>query len=365
MKVALLGAGRIGQLHARHLALAPSVTELLVADAEPARAVALANETGATALATPDEGLERADAVVIAAATDAHAPLVRAALDRAIPIFCEKPLALELDETAELVERVEAAGTPLQLGFQRRFDAGYREARRLVESGALGTLYAFRLATHDPEPPHETYIPASGGIFRDLAIHDFDIIRWLSGAEVEEVYAAGGVVAFDVFARYGDVDTAVASLRLSSGSLGVLTAARHDPRGYDVRAELFGSRDSVAVGLGPRAPIRSLERGVPPPEGPAWRNFLVRFESAYRDEIAAFLRVAKGEIDSPCTARDGLEAMRIAVAATRSLEEHRLVPLAEVDANRAERGREGDQGRRLDRHSRPAEEGTWQIRDNQ
>jgi myo-inositol 2-dehydrogenase/D-chiro-inositol 1-dehydrogenase len=338
VKVALLGAGRIGQLHARHLALQPSVSELLVADADRARAEELAAQTRATAVASVEEALERAEALVIAAATDAHASLVRAGIDRGVPIFCEKPLALELEETAELVERVESAGVPLQLGFQRRFDAGYREARRLVESGELGTLYAVRLATHDPEPPHEAYIPASGGIFRDLAIHDFDILRWLTGAEVEEVFAAGAVLGFDVFARYGDVDTAVASFRLSNGSLGVLTATRHDPLGYDVRAELFGSRDSVVVGLGPSAPIRSVEPGVPPPGGPAWRNFLVRFENAYRDEIAAFLRVAQGALPSPCTARDGLEAMRIAVAATRSLKEGRPVQVADVSAGRATAG---------------------------
>ena len=341
MKVALLGAGRIGQLHARSLAAEPAVSELLVADADPARAEALADQSRATAVASAEDAIERADALVIAAATDAHASLVRAGLDRRLPIFCEKPLALELEETAELVGRVEEAGVPLQLGFQRRFDSGYREARRLVESGELGTLYAVRLATHDPEPPHEAYIPASGGIFRDLAIHDFDIVRWLTGAEVEEVHATGAVVAFDVFARYGDVDTAVASFRLSNGSLGVLTAARHDPLGYDVRAELFGSRDSVAVGLGPRAPIRSVEPGVPPPEGPAWRNFLMRFDTAYRDEIATFLQVAQGELPSPCTARDGLEAMRIAVAATRSLHERRPVALAEVGAAGAPAGRAG------------------------
>jgi myo-inositol 2-dehydrogenase/D-chiro-inositol 1-dehydrogenase len=187
-----------------------------------------------------------------------------------------------------------------------------------------------RMAGHDPEPPHESYIPQSGGLFRDFSIHDFDVLRYLTGREVVEVYADGGVLGFPVFAKYDDVDTAVATLRLDDGMLAVLTVARHDPLGYDIRTELFGSRDSVSVGLGPRTPMRSVEPGVPPPAGPAWPNFLDRFEAAYVAEFAAFLRVAAGLEPSPCTARDGVEALRVAEAATRSLHEHRPVAIAEI-----------------------------------
>jgi myo-inositol 2-dehydrogenase/D-chiro-inositol 1-dehydrogenase len=330
MRVALLGAGRIGQLHARLLRGTDRVSELLVADVDPVRAAAVAASVGARAMESVEAALDRAEAVVIAAATDAHATLIRAGADRRLPVFCEKPIALELDETRRVVEHVERAGIPLQIGFQRRFDPAYREARRLVETGALGTLYVLRLAGHDPAPPHEAYIPASGGLFRDFSIHDFDVTRWLTGAEVEEVYADGGIRGFPVFAKYGDVDTAVATLRLGGGVLAVLTVARHDPLGYDIRTELFGSKDSVAVGLGPRTPIRSVEPGVPPPAGPAWQNFLVRFEDAYRAELAEFVRVAHGETPSPCTGRDGLAALEVAVAATRALHEHRPVRVAEV-----------------------------------
>jgi myo-inositol 2-dehydrogenase/D-chiro-inositol 1-dehydrogenase len=206
------------------------------------------------------------------------------------------------------------------------------EARRLVESGELGTLYAVRLAGHDPAPPHEAYIPASGGLFRDFSIHDFDVLRWLTGDEVEEVYADGGVRGFPVFAKYDDVDTAVATLRLAGGALAVLTVARHDPLGYDIRTELFGSNDSVSVGLGPRMPLRSVEPGVPPPAGPTWQTFLVRFEEAYRTEFGAFVEVARGARPSPCTARDGVQALRVAEAATAALKEHRIVRLAEIPA---------------------------------
>jgi len=330
MRMALLGAGRIGRLHARLLAETPGVDEVLVADVDTARAAAVAAETRTTAVASVDDAIAHADALVIAAATDVHPELVRAGTDRGLPIFCEKPLARDLESTKALVDDVRAAGVRLQVGFQRRFDPGYREARRLIESGELGTIYVVRLAGHDPAPPHEAYIPASGGLFRDFSIHDFDVLRWLSGREVEEVYADGGVLGFEVFRKYGDVDTAVATLRLDDGTLGVLSVARHDPLGYDVRTEIFGSKDSVSVGLGPHTPMRSVEPGVPPPAGPAWQNFLIRFEDAYRAELAEFVRVARGEAASPCTGEDALQALRVSEAATRSRLEHRPVRLAEI-----------------------------------
>ncbi len=330
MRITLIGAGRIGRLHARLLAATPGVDELMVADADVERARDVAAAVGASAVNSIPDAMRTADAVVIAAATTAHAELIIAAIDLGRPTFCEKPLAEDLGHTLAVAARVEASDVPFQLGFQRRFDAGYREARRLVETGALGTLYAMRLAGHDPEPPHESYIPQSGGIFRDFSIHDFDVLRFLTGHEVVEVYADGGVLGFPVFAKYGDVDTAVATLRLDDGMLAVLTVARHDPLGYDIRTELFGSRDSVSVGLGPRTPMRSVEPGVPPPAGPAWPHFLDRFEAAYSAEFAAFVRVARGEEPSPCTAGDGVKALRIAEAATVALHEHRPVRVEEI-----------------------------------
>jgi myo-inositol 2-dehydrogenase / D-chiro-inositol 1-dehydrogenase len=269
------------------------------------------------------------DAVVIAASTSAHAGLIRDAVDAGIPAFCEKPVALGYEETLEIVNKVESRGAVLQIGFQRRFDAGYVEAKRLIDGGALGTLYSLRLATHDPEPPHEGYIPTSGGIFRDLHIHDFDILRWLVGGEVEEVYAVGSVREFDVFSKYGDVDTAAALITMEDDVVAVLTGGRHDPLGYDVRAEVFGSGDSVAVGLDGRTPLRSVEQGVSLPEEP-YPNFQVRFEDAYRAELRHFLRLARGEAENPCTARDALEALRVAMAADLSLAERRPVRLSEV-----------------------------------
>ena len=330
MKVALLGAGRIGQLHARLLSATRAIDELVIADAVPERAEEVATAVGARAAPSLEAALDTADAAVIAAATTAHADLIRESIGRGIPTFCEKPLADDLEATLAVAATIEQSGVPFQLGFQRRFDPAYREARRLVETGELGTLYAFRLAGHDPAPPHESYIPQSGGLFRDFSIHDFDILRWLTGTEVDEVYADGGIRGFPVFAKYGDVDTAVATFRMADGAFGVLTVARHDPLGYDIRTELFGSRDSVSVGLGPKTPMRSVEPGVPPPAGPAWPNFLKRFGDAYAAELKAFVRVARGDDPSPCTARDGVQALRIAEAANRSLHDHRPVRLAEI-----------------------------------
>jgi myo-inositol 2-dehydrogenase / D-chiro-inositol 1-dehydrogenase len=330
MRIALLGAGRIGQLHGRLVAEQDGVTEVVVADVDQSRAREAALAVHGLVAATADQALDGSDAVIVAASTNAHAALVRQAVDRGLPVFCEKPLAFDLADTVELVDHIEHVGATVQVGFQRRFDPAYVEARRLVESGELGTVYLVRLIAHDHEPPPDAYIPVSGGLFRDSSIHDFDALRWVTGAEVEEVYADGSVRGFPVFATYDDVDTGAVILHLADGTLGVLSQTRHDPRGYDIRMEVVGSRDSVAVGLGARTPLRSLEADAPAMPGPAWTTFLTRFEAAYRAELLAFLRVARGEIASPCTARDALEAMRISVAAGLSRSERRPVRLSEV-----------------------------------
>jgi myo-inositol 2-dehydrogenase / D-chiro-inositol 1-dehydrogenase len=330
MKVGLLGAGRIGALHAGLLAGDPRVEEILIGDADSRRAESVAAEVGGRPGTIEDILRSGPDAVVIAASTGAHAPLILACVEAGIPAFCEKPIALGYDDTVEVVEAVESSGAVLQIGFQRRFDAGFAEARRLVESGELGTIYSVRLATHDPEPPPEEYISTSGGIFRDLHIHDFDVLRWLTGAEPTEVYATGSVRGFDFFGRHDDVDTSAALITMQDGVVAVLTGGRHDPLGYDVRAEIFGSRESVAVGVDARTPLRSVEPGTPPSEQTAYPDFQDRFLDAYRAELKYFLSLASGEVENPCTARDALEALKIAMAADLSLAEHRPVRVSEV-----------------------------------
>jgi myo-inositol 2-dehydrogenase/D-chiro-inositol 1-dehydrogenase len=330
MRIGVIGVGRIGRYHARVLGQHPDVEQLVIADSDPDRARAVARDLGARAADTVDDLLRQVDAVAIAASTAAHAELIRKAVDAGHPTFCEKPIALDLHSTADVVRHVRATDVPVQMGFQRRFDHGYRTARELVRSGALGTVYIVRLAGHDPAPPHESYIPQSGGMFRDLHVHDFDIIPWVLGQDVTEVYADGAVLCDPVFDRYGDVDTTVGVLRFSGGTLGILSGTRHDPLGYDIRAELFGANDSIAVGWDARTPLRSVEPGMPPRPPAPYQNFLDRFDPAYRAELAAFVDVARGRAKTPCTVEDAEAALRVAMACDRSRAEHRPVALSEI-----------------------------------
>jgi myo-inositol 2-dehydrogenase/D-chiro-inositol 1-dehydrogenase len=247
-----------------------------------------------------------------------------------LPAFCEKPVALELEPLDSLLEEVERAGTLVQIGFQRRFDSGYRDARDAVADGRLGKLLLLRAATHDPVPPAEEYIAASGGIFRDLHIHDFDAIRFVTGQEVTEVYADGEVRETPWLERYGDVDVAAAVLRLADGTLTVLTGTRHDPLGYDVRLELFGTRDSVAVGVDARTPLRSVQPGAAASPAHAYHDFVDRFEDAYRAELEAFVATILHGGPSACTLADARAALAIALAAGRSRAERRPVSIEEV-----------------------------------
>jgi myo-inositol 2-dehydrogenase/D-chiro-inositol 1-dehydrogenase len=327
--VGVVGVGRIGVHHARSLLAVADVAELVVADADPARAEIVARELGASA-AAPAALIESApDALVISTPTPTHAPLLRLAAEAGIPTFCEKPVALELAVLDDVAAEVEATGTLVQVGFQRRFDAGYRAARDAVADGRVGRLLVLRAATHDPAPPAEAYVAASGGIFRDLHIHDFDAIRFVTGREVVEVYADGAVRETPWFARHDDVDAAVATLRLDDGALAVVTGTRRDPLGYDVRLEVFGTGDSVAVGVDERSPYRSVEQGQAPPADP-YRGFLDRFDAAYRAELEAFVAAVRSGGPSPCTLADARAALAIAVAADRSRAERRPVAVEEV-----------------------------------
>jgi myo-inositol 2-dehydrogenase/D-chiro-inositol 1-dehydrogenase len=330
MRIGVLGTGRIGAFHARSLKANPLVEGLVLSDVDQDRAARLAEELGAETAASP-EALARAgvDALVIAAATPAHAPLLHLAADARLPAFCEKPIALDLHTTDDVLEHVARSGILLQVGFQRRFDAGYQAAREAVRAGTLGELYLVRVAGHDPEPPPEAYVAASGGIWRDLLIHDFDVVPWVVDREVVEVYA-DGTARSEMFDRYDDVDTAAAVLRFSGGLLGVVSGSRHDPLGYDIRMELFGSRDSIAVGLDERTPLRSVEPNIPSPAVPAYRDFIERFADAYRAELHAFLEAVRDGGPSPCGGDEARRALRLALTAERSRAEHRPVAVWEI-----------------------------------
>jgi myo-inositol 2-dehydrogenase / D-chiro-inositol 1-dehydrogenase len=338
LHVGVVGVGRIGAFHAETLSALDGVSSLTLADADPERASVLAQGLGVNAAASPTAMVEAGvDALVIATATPGHAPLLGLAAAAGIPAFCEKPVALDLAAMNEVIDEAARAGILVQVGFQRRFDAGYRAAREAVASGALGTLLLVRAATHDPAPPAEEYIAASGGIFRDLNTHDFDAVRFVTGEEITEVYAEGAVRETAWFARHNDVDTAVALLRLSGGALGMVSGTRHDPLGYDVRLELFGTADSIVVGVDSRSPIRSVEPGVAP-SGDGYRNFLERFGSAYRDELAAFVETVRRGGESPCTLEDARAALLVALAADRSRAERRPIAIEEVPSAEAVAG---------------------------
>jgi myo-inositol 2-dehydrogenase/D-chiro-inositol 1-dehydrogenase len=293
-----------------------------------ARARQIAADTGAEVAAAAAAMLDRIDAMVVAAATDVHAPMLHVAADAGLPVFCEKPIATDLPATDAVVGHLQSSGVPAQIGFQRRFDAGYRNAKLLVESGQLGHVYSIRTTTHDFEPPPEGYHDT--GIYRDTQIHDFDIIRYVTGQEVVEAYADGFTTVTDEFGEERPIDTGVVVLSLTGGTRVIMSGIRHDPLGHDVRMELFGSGDSVAVGLEPRLPLRSLEEGVPGPHEPTPKTFLDRFAPAYRAELAAFIDVAMGRTASPCTPEDAREALRIAIACDLSREHHRPVAMEEI-----------------------------------
>ena len=329
LRVGVIGVGRIGVLHARTLASLAGVDEVLVADSDPERAEAVAAELGVGA-ATVDEVFDsRVDAVAIATATPGHVPLLLRAVRAGLPVFCEKPVALDLEALDRASDEVERQGALVQVGFQRRFDLGYRAARAAVAAGEVGTVLVLRAATHDPAPPPEAYIAASGGIFRDLHVHDFDAIRFVTGREIVEVYADGAVRETEWFADHGDVDVAVAVLRLEDGILAIVSGTRRDPRGYDVRLEVLGTRDSLAVGVDGHSPYRSVEPAAPLP-GPGYPSFFERFAAAYRAELAAFIETVRTGGTSACTLADMRAALAAASAAERSRAERRPVAVKEV-----------------------------------
>ncbi|MFJ2028875.1 Gfo/Idh/MocA family oxidoreductase [Streptosporangium sp. NPDC087985] len=323
MRVGLLGLGRIGAFHAATLAAHSWVDELVVADADGARAAEVAAGLGARVGDAFDT-----DAVVIATPTATHAELLMRACAQGVPVFCEKPVATGVEDTLRVLKAARQSGTVVQIGFQRRFDPGYVQARNALRGGDLGTLHRVHMITADPRPAAPGYIPTSGGIYRDCHIHDFDILRWVTGREADTVYATGSNRGEAIFAEVGDVDNSAALLTLDDGTLVTLQGSRYNGAGYDVRMELAGTRRTQAVGLDPRTPLTSAE-GLQPP-GEPWPDFASRFEAAYVAELGAFLGAARGETESPCTVEDALAALYLAEAAELSRHEGRPVHMTEV-----------------------------------
>lgn len=339
MRFVIFGAGRIGQAHVRTLLRQGGVSELIVADLDVGRAQAVvasllesSDFAGAqvSASSIDDAFNSSPEAIVIAAPTSVHAELIVRSVRAGVPTFCEKPLAESLKSTIAVVTEVESHNVPVQIGFQRRFDAGYLAAKLALEAGEIGGLRRMHMLTCDPTPPPAEYIPNSGGIYRDCHIHDFDILRWVTGREVASVFATGSNRGAAFFGEANDVDESVALLTLDDGTLATLQGSRYNGAGYDVRMELAGTEGTRCVGLDERVPLVSTEPGARFPSGTPWPNFQERFAGAYAAEMAEFVRVAAGEIPSPCTPRDALEALYIAEAAALSIAEGRSVQLAEI-----------------------------------
>jgi myo-inositol 2-dehydrogenase/D-chiro-inositol 1-dehydrogenase len=332
MRIAVLGTGTLGRFRAATLMRSRKVEWLGMGSSDSRRARQTAKDVGAAYWGTYEELLLKdLDAVIVATESSQHASQVRECIARGLTVLCEKPLAVTLDESVALVRAANDAEVQLQIGFQRRFDAGFREARERIRSNDVGSLYSIRLASHDHNALPERFARTSGGMFRDLHVHDFDLARWLTGDEVEEVFAVGANrTAFSYLKALGDVDTTAIILRMSSGVPVLISGARHDAAGHDVRAEIFGSKDTLGIGYESKTPLTRLGEGTPKRPEVIYDNFLDRFRDAFIEETKSFLRVVEGEESNPCPGKEGVEALMIAEAANRSHREMRVVRLDEI-----------------------------------
>jgi myo-inositol 2-dehydrogenase / D-chiro-inositol 1-dehydrogenase len=333
LRLGLIGAGRIGQVHAATIAQRIAGAHL-VAVTDPVLAAA---ETVAARYRVPTVVADAQailadpaiDAVLLCTPTDTHAELISAAAAAAKHIFCEKPVALTLAETDAALAAVERAGVKLMLGFNRRFDASYARVRRAVQSGEIGTPHTMHIISRDPTPPPIEYIKLSGGIFLDMAIHDWDMARFLTGSEIEEVYVQGGVMVDPAIGAAGDIDTHVTLMRFASGAIGTVDNSRRAVYGYDQRVEVFGSAGAIQTGnsypnSGVISTAEAVRRDLP------LHFFMQRYTEAYAAEIAAFVDALANDAPVPVNGHDGRAALLVGLAARRSYEERRPVRVAEI-----------------------------------
>ena len=327
LRLGLAGVGRIGVLHAGNLAalrgdprLGGDRISLLISDPDEVRGRQVAESLGAEFIPSVGEMLARGiDGLVIAAGTATHPELIRAGVDAGVPVFCEKPVALDVAAALPVLDYVRERRGTVQMGHQRRFDAGYLEARRRYRSGELGWIHSFSAVTGDMFPPPVEFLATSGGLFRDCSVHDFDILRWLTGRSIVEVYARGSNNGDPGIGRAGDIDTGLAVVTLDDGTVGTVSATRYNGAGHDVRLELRGSLSSVMVGLDGRAAVRSAEADLALPAQPPHRTFAERFAAAYQAEMLAFVELVLGRRDNPCPPEDSVAASQAADAAQLSL----------------------------------------------
>ena len=329
MKVLVVGAGRMGAIRVEDLAADPRVSEVLVTNRNEQRAHELAGAFNATVVPWEKALTPVADAVVVAVGTDAHDHVLRGILPQGIPVLCEKPIAMTLAATSELIDLAESSGSPLQIGFQRRFDKPIRAVHDIIASGEIGTLYSLTMTAHDHTPSAREFIAGSGGIFRDMHVHDFDLVRWLTGSEVESVSATRAVRENQDYADFDDADVSSVIAVTTSGIQVIITGTRHDALGHDVRLEAFGSQDSVSAGLNSRTPLRAIENDLNLNTNP-YRGFVDRFRDAFKNETHAFVTFARGEITNPCPPDSALESLRIAIACEQSIATGHITRVADV-----------------------------------
>jgi myo-inositol 2-dehydrogenase/D-chiro-inositol 1-dehydrogenase len=325
INIGLLGAGRIGLTHARAISGIAAARIMAVFDPLDAAAEAVIALTGARR-STFDEIIAdpAIDAVIIATPTDLHAIQVEQAARAGKAIFCEKPIDLDVDRVRACLRVVEQTGAQLMVGFNRRFDREFVALRAQIEAGAVGDLELVQITSRDHAPPPIEFVKRSGGMFRDMMIHDLDMARFLVGEEFVEVFATGSVLINDAFGEVGDVDTATATLKTASGKIVVITTNRRASYGHDQRAEVHGSKGMASIG-NKRATSISVADGGGYHTEPLLASFIVRYAEAYRLELTAFVEgLENGSALSP-NGVDGLRALELADAAVRSMETGRLV----------------------------------------
>lgn len=323
-RVLVVGAGRMGALRAQDLSRDPRVGQVVITNRSPAPARALADRLGAQVLDWDRIADAEVDAVVVTPATSAHEEVLAAVLPMGRPVLCEKPIALTLSDTQRMIDLAARHGSAVQVGFQRRFDAGLRAVHERIATGGLGTLYALRLLSHDHQPNEPAFIASSGGIFRDLHVHDLDLVAWLTGSPVASVFATIAVRGHEQYAvrhataagEVPDGDVALVHAVTRSGVQVSIHGARHDARGHDVRLEAFGSQDSLSAGLTERTPLMSLDGAAP--GGRPYTGFVDRFRGAFRAETSAFVDLVEGG-PNPCPPQAALDSLRAAVACELSV----------------------------------------------
>ncbi len=331
LPIALIGAGRIGRIHAANIHADERAVLRYIVDPAPDAAAEVSAMTGARAVSL-DEALadQEVAGVAIASATNTHADLVERIAPLGVPVFCEKPLDLSVARAKVCVEAVTRNDTPFVFGFNRRYDPDFVRLHALMREGVLGNVECVQIISRDPVPPSPDYIRTSGGLFRDMAIHDLDMARWLLGEDPDEIAASGSSIAHSYIGEAGDVDTALIMLRTPAGRLCSISNSRHASYGYDQRIEAHGSLRAARVGNPPETQL--LVAGEEGHVRSGNKHFFQdRYAEAYRQEMRHFVSVIMGREAPRTTVRDGLRALELADAAAQAFREKRTVSVRCAD----------------------------------